>query len=236
MTPNEHMQRTAAGIMDAYVAKATVPLKAEIERLTKEKAELHQKLLAFTSAWYQTAAKLRALLPGSPVDFRGLMIKISTLTTSGALSDEQIAAAMVSVGLEPTDYVSLINNATLIAKLDAAIEKIFAKRTVVEPAPPPPLPATVPPLPPDVLRCSICKNPFAATRHQIHQAQIGYRCFCGPACRAASKPVPPTIPPPPIPCNTCGTVFSPRKGQRWHLSRGRRLYCSPQCRPENQPA
>jgi hypothetical protein len=58
----------------------------------------------------------------SPLDFRGLMTKISAATAAGKLADAQVNAAMASVGLQPTDMAALIGNGPLIASVNAAID------------------------------------------------------------------------------------------------------------------
>lgn len=56
------------------------------------------------------------------VDFRGLMQKIQAATQAGKLSTEQVTAALAGVGLKPEEMSQLINNAPLIASVNAAVE------------------------------------------------------------------------------------------------------------------
>lgn len=67
-----------------------------------------------------------AAVPSGPVDFRGLMQKISTATVAGKLSPEQVNAALATVGLKPEDMGQLIGNALYIASVNAAIDACLA--------------------------------------------------------------------------------------------------------------
>ncbi len=58
----------------------------------------------------------------SVIDFRGLMVKIQTATSSGKLTTEQVNGALASVGLKPEDMAALISNALLVASVNAAID------------------------------------------------------------------------------------------------------------------
>lgn len=60
----------------------------------------------------------------SAIDFRGLMQKIQAASAAGKLSDEQVNTAFASVGLKPEDMGQLINNAPLIASVNAAIDAV----------------------------------------------------------------------------------------------------------------
>jgi hypothetical protein len=62
-----------------------------------------------------------APVPAS-IDFRGLMQKIATAQSAGKLTDAQVSGAMASVGLNLQDMAQLINNAPLIASVNAAVE------------------------------------------------------------------------------------------------------------------
>jgi hypothetical protein len=61
--------------------------------------------------------------PAGAIDFRGLMQKIQQATAAGKLNDEQVNAAMATVGLQPAEMAALIGNAPLIASVNAAIDK-----------------------------------------------------------------------------------------------------------------
>ncbi len=56
------------------------------------------------------------------IDFRGLMVKIQTASAAGKLTPAQVNAALAGVGLQPQDMAQLINNAPLIASVNAAID------------------------------------------------------------------------------------------------------------------
>lgn len=60
----------------------------------------------------------------SAIDFRGLMQKIQAASAAGKLSDAQVYTAFASVGLKPEDMGQLINNAPLIASVNAAIDMV----------------------------------------------------------------------------------------------------------------
>ena len=57
-----------------------------------------------------------------PIDFRGLMQKIQAATAANKLTAEQVNAALAGVGLKPEEMAQLINNAPLIASLNAAVD------------------------------------------------------------------------------------------------------------------
>ena len=58
----------------------------------------------------------------APPDFRGLMQKIQAASAAGKLSAEQVNAALAGVGLRPEEMAQLINNAPLIASVNAAVD------------------------------------------------------------------------------------------------------------------
>ena len=62
----------------------------------------------------------------APLDFRGLMAKISAATAAGKLSVQQVNDALGTVGLNPTEMAQLIGNAPLIASVNAAIDRVIA--------------------------------------------------------------------------------------------------------------
>lgn len=59
----------------------------------------------------------------TPIDFRGLMQKIQSLTAAGKLTADQVNAVLAGVGLKPEEMAQLINNAPLIASVNAAVDK-----------------------------------------------------------------------------------------------------------------
>lgn len=59
----------------------------------------------------------------APIDFRGLMQKIQFLTAHGKLTVDQVNAVLAGVGLKPEEMAQLINNAPLIASVNAAVDK-----------------------------------------------------------------------------------------------------------------
>lgn len=62
----------------------------------------------------------------TPLDFRGLMQKIQKATADGKLAAEQVNAALAGVGLKPEEMAQLINNAPLIASVNAAIDSCLS--------------------------------------------------------------------------------------------------------------
>jgi hypothetical protein len=56
------------------------------------------------------------------IDFRGLMQKIQAASAAGKLSAAQVTAALAGVGLRPEEMAQLINNAPLIASVNAAVD------------------------------------------------------------------------------------------------------------------
>ena len=54
------------------------------------------------------------------------MQKIQAGTAAGKLTNEHVTAALGSVGLRPEEMHALINNAPLIASVNAAVEKCLA--------------------------------------------------------------------------------------------------------------
>lgn len=66
-----------------------------------------------------------AVVP-SAIDFRGLMQKIQAATAAKKLTDAQVNAALLTVGLQPTDMAQLIGNALYIASVNAAIDACLA--------------------------------------------------------------------------------------------------------------
>ena len=60
------------------------------------------------------------------IDFRGLMIKIQTASAAGKLTPEQVNGALATVGLKPEDMGKLINDAPLIASVNAGIDACLA--------------------------------------------------------------------------------------------------------------
>ena len=62
----------------------------------------------------------------APLDFRGLMAKISAATAAGKLSVQQVNDALGTVGLNATEMAQLIGNAPLIASVNAAIDRVIA--------------------------------------------------------------------------------------------------------------
>ena len=62
----------------------------------------------------------------TPLDFRGLMQKIQKATADSKLTADQVNAALAGVGLKPEEMAQLINNAPLIAGVNAAIEGYLA--------------------------------------------------------------------------------------------------------------
>ena len=56
------------------------------------------------------------------IDFRGLMKKIQEATAANKLTADQVNAALAGVGLKPEEMAQLINNAPLIASLNAAVD------------------------------------------------------------------------------------------------------------------
>lgn len=60
------------------------------------------------------------------IDFRGLMQKIQAATASQKLSTDQVNAALAGVGLKPEEMAQLINNAPLIASVNAAIDSCLS--------------------------------------------------------------------------------------------------------------
>jgi predicted P-loop ATPase len=95
--------------------------------------------------------------PSAPVvDFRQMMMKIQAATRGGTLTAEQVNAALASVGLKPDEIGQLINNALLIASVNAAVDASIASNpapvakvlVTKKPTPPPP---TVPAGPPSAV-------------------------------------------------------------------------------------
>jgi hypothetical protein len=64
--------------------------------------------------------------PGVIVGFRELMQKITSNTNSGKLSNEQVDAALGSVGLPPRQLIALVNQPTLIPGVSAYIDACLA--------------------------------------------------------------------------------------------------------------
>ena len=62
----------------------------------------------------------------APIDFRGLMQKIQTMTQAGKLSTDQVNAALAGVGLKPEEMAQLIGNTLYIASINAAIDACLA--------------------------------------------------------------------------------------------------------------
>jgi hypothetical protein len=56
------------------------------------------------------------------IDFRGLMQKIQAASAAGKLTPDQVNAALAGVGLRPEEMAQLINNAPLIASVNAAVD------------------------------------------------------------------------------------------------------------------
>ncbi len=75
-----------------------------------------------------SAASTAAVTTAPPVtiDFRGLMQKIQAATAAGKLTADQVQASLAGVGLRPEEMAQLINNAPLIASVNAAIEGCLA--------------------------------------------------------------------------------------------------------------
>ncbi len=71
------------------------------------------------------SAALAAIAP-SAIDFRGLMQKIQQGTSAGKLTTDQVNNALAGVGLKPEEMAQLINNAPLIASVNAAIDSCLA--------------------------------------------------------------------------------------------------------------
>lgn len=74
-----------------------------------------------------TAPAIATSAPGAsastPIDFRGLMQKIQSLTAASKLTADQVNAVLAGVGLKPEEMAQLINNAPLIASVNAAVDK-----------------------------------------------------------------------------------------------------------------
>lgn len=68
-------------------------------------------------------ATATTLTTTAPIDFRGLMQKIQSLTAAGKLTADQVNATLAGVGLKPEEMAQLINNAPLIASVNAAVDK-----------------------------------------------------------------------------------------------------------------
>lgn len=64
--------------------------------------------------------------PPASIDFRGLMQKIQAASAAGKLTPDQVNAALAGVGLKPEEMAQLINNAPLIASVNAAVEACLA--------------------------------------------------------------------------------------------------------------
>jgi hypothetical protein len=67
-----------------------------------------------------------AAVAPAAIDFRGLMQKIQAATAAGKLSTEQVNGALAGVGLRPEEMAQLINNAPLIASVNAAIDSCLS--------------------------------------------------------------------------------------------------------------
>jgi hypothetical protein len=67
-----------------------------------------------------------AAVQSGVIDFRGLMQKIQAASAAGKLSTDQVNAALLGVGLKPEEMAALINNAPLIASVNAAIDKCLS--------------------------------------------------------------------------------------------------------------
>lgn len=63
-----------------------------------------------------------AAVAPAAIDFRGLMQKIQQAQASKKLTDAQVNAALLTVGLQPQDMAQLIGNALYIASVNAAID------------------------------------------------------------------------------------------------------------------
>lgn len=61
-------------------------------------------------------------LATTPIDFRGLMQKIQQAQAAKKLTDAQVNAALLTVGLQPQDMAQLIGNTLYIASVNAAID------------------------------------------------------------------------------------------------------------------
>jgi hypothetical protein len=155
-------------VVDACIEQAKAPLLDKIKQLTEERDAWSRQALALRSGWYQTQAKIRALLTG-PVDFRGLIQKIQALTETGALSEKQVNDALAGVGLKPEEMAQLINNAPLIAGVDAAIDAVFAANVV-----------NVVTTAPSITRhaCAYCGERFDLKHQQIAHLRLGHNVYC----------------------------------------------------------
>jgi hypothetical protein len=60
--------------------------------------------------------------PAALLDFRGLMKKIQEATAANKLTADQVNGALEGCGLKPEEMAQLINNAPLIASVNAAID------------------------------------------------------------------------------------------------------------------
>jgi hypothetical protein len=67
-----------------------------------------------------------AAVAPAAIDFRGLMQKIQAMTQAGKLSTDQVNGALAGVGLKPEEMAQLINNAPLIASVNAAIDSCLS--------------------------------------------------------------------------------------------------------------
>jgi hypothetical protein len=187
------MNEAIREFVDSEVAFKTASLQAKVTELTKEIVTLNATISALRSERDDTQAKIRALLPVGKIDFRGLMQKIQAATNAGKLANDQVSSALAGVGLKPEEMAQLIGNASLIARVDEAIDKILIAPPVAPApiAPPPPLlipPAPVPlPDPPGVLRCKYCNTPFKAKPQQIRHALLGNNVYCGPHKYGANR-------------------------------------------------
>lgn len=65
-------------------------------------------------------------VPGAITGFRELMQKITSNTNAGKLSNEQVDAALASVGLPPRQLIALVNQPALIPGMSAYIDACLA--------------------------------------------------------------------------------------------------------------
>ncbi len=81
---------------------------------------------AIPAAAGQPASVLPGQAPGAIVGFRELMQKITVNTNGGKLSNDQVDAALASVGLPPRQLIALVNQPTLIPSVSAYIDACLA--------------------------------------------------------------------------------------------------------------
>jgi hypothetical protein len=74
------------------------------------------------SSTVSTPTPVPTSAPPATIDFRGLMQKIQAASAAGKLTPDQVNAALAGVGLRPEEMAQLINNAPLIASVNAAVD------------------------------------------------------------------------------------------------------------------